>query len=690
MDDEATARSDQAPSDPRLQEEVTELQGRWEALGEELEAERRKFRLAEATVELLERQDEEAALRDKEGAAGAGVLQSEDDEDASQAAQVSVGCELSTTEAPASSETQYRHLGQATADSSASDKRPISAARGDRKDGSPRTSLVTTLPLSVWREHLTPVLTVREAARLRVVCMALKVLVRAWPMNLGGIALDEWHAEGWLTPENLEAALTCFPSTESLSIKLNDTPSPVEETRMVMLLKKHSGTLKCVLASGEGAARLLLSAVRAGALSNLTTINSPFKHSIDPYILAGGMLRLLEEVHLTVNYDDKAQLAELDHLRHMKHLRCLRLRYTGPWGQEADSPGPGCLPLVPPSLKTLDLCISCSVARPESLMRELPSMLQASGASLEVFGIDTSTKLSAEDGAVLAQVLRALSPTLKTVKLEEAKAYSACTRELLPGLMSCCDTLKVPHCPWAVFSALPATCPSFPCLIELQIEGDDREVIDLRSPAWDIMANGRLPALTSLAVNAFYALSLTGLEGERASEGGGRLANAFEGVAGTLRRLSLFSADGLKYDNKPAGCYELGVAIGKLRHLRDLYLELLREGPECHAVGRGMAASGGCPELFRVQVDGFCATHWLTYEPSLIVPSVRDLSVYGISDIGIDEDDLLLLCCGLVQMGYKDFVRMDFLGGDDTFMTPYSKACLRAILCACGVNACLC
>jgi hypothetical protein len=43
----------------RLRAEVTELQGRWDALGEELEAKRRRLELAEATVELLQRREED-------------------------------------------------------------------------------------------------------------------------------------------------------------------------------------------------------------------------------------------------------------------------------------------------------------------------------------------------------------------------------------------------------------------------------------------------------------------------------------------------------------------------------------------------------------------------------------------------------------------------------------------------------
>jgi hypothetical protein len=95
MGDEATAHSEQERSKPargnRLQEEVTELQERWEALGEELEAKRRRLTLAEATVELMQQGDKAAAPKDGVAAKGAGKLRSEDEEYASHAAQASIG-----------------------------------------------------------------------------------------------------------------------------------------------------------------------------------------------------------------------------------------------------------------------------------------------------------------------------------------------------------------------------------------------------------------------------------------------------------------------------------------------------------------------------------------------------------------------------------------------------------------------
>jgi hypothetical protein len=72
----------------RLRGEVTVLQ---EALGEELKVKRRRLRLAEATVELLQARGEEAAQGEEGGAEGGAALRMgvKEEEDASQAGQAS-------------------------------------------------------------------------------------------------------------------------------------------------------------------------------------------------------------------------------------------------------------------------------------------------------------------------------------------------------------------------------------------------------------------------------------------------------------------------------------------------------------------------------------------------------------------------------------------------------------------------
>jgi hypothetical protein len=126
-------------------------------------------------------------------------------------------------------------------------------------------------------------------------------------------------------------------------------------------------------------------------------------------------------------------------------------------------------------------------------------------------------------------------------------------------------------------------------------------------------------------------------------------------------------------------CYELGAAIGKLRCLRCLEFQKLCDGRGYHAMARGLAASGGCPELFRLsQVYSASQNEYLTYEPSLIVPSVRDLRIGGFTT----EEEALLLCCGLVQMGYK--YRFDesecWLAPGRNPLGGAVRACMRAIM----------
>jgi hypothetical protein len=154
----------------------------------------------------------------------------------------------------------------------------------------------------------------------------------------------------------------------------------------------------------------------------------------------------------------------------------------------------------------------------------------------------------------------------------------------------------------------------------------------LALPVWGTMADGRLPALASPSISD-------------SGKGWGRLPRALEAVAGTLMSLSI---TGRAPDDLPAGAwYELGAAIGKLRRLRYLQLHVSSDGRDYHALGRGLAASGGCPKLAGIDLVGFARkVDWLAYEPSLILPSVRNLSVSG----GSTEEEALLFACCLVQL----------------------------------------
>jgi hypothetical protein len=162
------------------------------------------------------------------------------------------------------------------------------------------------------------------------------------------------------------------------------------------------------------------------------------------------------------------------------------------------------------------------------------------------------------------------------------------------------------------------------------------------------VANGRLPALARLSLGC--EKGLVGGEGE----GVGRLARAFEALAGTLKSLSVTMYG---TGDSPAGaCYELGAAIGKLRRLKYMTLKVSPDGRNYAAVARGLAASGGCPELFALQLWGIqCNIDWLIAKPSLLaLPSVRSLYI----DRFGNKDEALLLCCGLVQAGFRNCLQM--------------------------------
>jgi hypothetical protein len=418
-------------------------------------------------------------------------------------------------------------------------------------------------------------------------------------------------------------------------------------------------------------ARLLLSAVRAGTLPNLIHFDFSLKEAIHREILSGGILPLLEDVRLKIHLEDAEQVAALEHLRRLKHLRRLSVECIA---AEEETAFP---PFIPHSLESLSLDFNDAYSL-EFLLQELPSMLRASGAGLEEITFRMCSHFSAEGSAALIQVLRTCSSTLKTLELEDPGMHqpsSTCIPGWLPCLMSCCATLEVLHCPWSLFSALPATCPAFPRLVELyvRVAGPSLEG-DCTSPAWDMMANGRLPALATFSVR--------GSDGLVWGEGAGRLARVLEAVADTLRRLTLIGGWKGSDEDPPAGaCYEVGATIGKLRHLRYLDIDLFRDGRDYQAMGRGMAASGGCPELFKVKVIGVTRNgNWLALEPGLIVPSVRDLSVVGHQT----EEQALLLCCGLVQAGYDHPLRLELHGG--ARLPSSALACMRTMMRAVGMS----
>jgi hypothetical protein len=302
-------------------------------------------------------------------------------------------------------------------------------------------------------------------------------------------------------------------------------------------------------------------------------------------------------------------------------------------------------------------------------------MLAASGARLERLEVSLPSELITRgEGLVhLAQALRCCAPTLKVFRLEtEPRRWvkNECEQlreewgELLAGV-SCCRELEVLALPTVKIEPLFPPGTAFDRLTHLDISDFERDhpsgagVMGL----WELMASGGLPALAKLQV------VLRG-RWEGADEVKRRVGPAFETVAGTLTRLYLAT---YRDDAWVAGVgYELGVAVGKLRRLKDLALDFSKDGQAYHAVAQGVAASGGdrpLPLLWRVEIipgDVQANAHLLA---SLLPPSVRIFICDHESTQGA-----LLTACGLRQVGYEHL----WVSWLDDF-PPEVQAAVRAI-----------
>jgi hypothetical protein len=294
-----------------------------------------------------------------------------------------------------------------------------------------------TLPVNVWQDHLAPYLWVEEAAQLRAVCRALRETMSECPVHLRTVQVKD-----------LMTVLACFPAAPSLGLKSDEGFEAEEEAAIVEWLREHGGAIKRVIVSGLDVQGLLISAVRAGALPSLSYLYMWLGEPGFRDLLSDGLLGSIEKADVDVtSLADAEEIAALEHLQHLQRLRRLSLRVRGGGRREAALPR-----FIPPSLKDLELEVLPAESL-ESLLRDLPSILQASGARLEEIKVGPVGGLSAEGGAALARVLRACSSTLKRLtilpvsdEVEGPSSASACSSEVALGLVSCCEGLSTWSC----------------------------------------------------------------------------------------------------------------------------------------------------------------------------------------------------------------------------------------------------
>jgi hypothetical protein len=535
------------------------------------------------------------------------------------------------------------------------------------------------LPVAVWEDHLLPLLTCKDAGRLECTCQALRGVVREhFVGDVGPIDLGE-----------LPMALTTFPRARTLDILDEDGLVENSKEALADCLRKKGhmpdlnddGERYCVLLEAlinwlrEGDRGQYLTKVTSACLDDLAQrlVYAGLRQSLLPslkYIfvalaieaqrasliqgLAGAMREL--ELQFKCIQDDhvelERQLVALGVVHQLPNLVKLVVwvggkgNYTVPWP-----------PFIPPSLKALRISTE-GMGRlvNESFLRSLSDMLHARKTTLERLEIEIPSDLASlgEGLTDVARILRCSSPTLKGLRMTTHDPYPPPDDDDQEAQF---ERLRV-H--WADVLAGVSTCQALQMLLLASIKVEPwfppgaalgrlthLEISDhVRgcSPSggvmglWELMASGGLPALAKLSVR------LEGLWG-RVEEIRNRVAPAFEAVAGTLTHLCLAKHrghPGLEVD------VELGVAVGWLRRLKDLALDLSDDGRVYHAVAQGLAAheTNPLPTLQSVTLMPF-VTKNADQLASLVLPSVR---VFNSSQ---NEQTALLTACALRQKGYK-------------------------------------
>jgi hypothetical protein len=130
-----------------------------------------------------------------------------------------------------------------------------------------------------------------------------------------------------------------------------------------------------------------------------------------------------------------------------------------------------------------------------------------------------------------------------------------------------------------------------------------------------------------------------------------RVAPSLEAVSGTLTQLCIDKSLPGAWPGEVEVGYELGVAVGKLRRLKDLAIGLLEDGRAYHAVAQGLAAGGGdrpLPLLRRLGVVLREVDDHADLLTSLLLPGVR---VFG--SIHYNVQSALLMACALRKAGFR-------------------------------------
>jgi hypothetical protein len=369
----------------------------------------------------------------------------------------------------------------------------------------------------------------------------------------------------------------------------------------------------------------------------------------DRDLIIDGVISGVESIFVTcwgeVSPIKRAALGYLRHFPALKDITCS-------WGR-GDSAVP---PFIPPSLEALSLWCSSST-KPVLLLGSLPPIIKSSGAKLRRLNLSSLSISTRDDGDLLRGVrglLQACAPTLQEVTLSIYHVLFESAVEVVEGLASC-QHLKRLTAPINTLAVMPPGRGITLRLARLHLSRGSSTGALSSNALWELMARGGLPILSCLQLKpGGWAWD---------AELGPALVAAFKGVAGTLKELVLhhfYTADA-----EGGGLSQLGRAIGRLRRLESLELNLGKHGVAYHHVARGMG-EGSCPALRSLTIAIEREASWLACRPSIIRPSVHALRVKFRNSDGRNQDgaEPLAVACALTTLGYRGSVVMAAVGGE--------------------------
>jgi hypothetical protein len=358
----------------------------------------------------------------------------------------------------------------------------------------------------VWEDHLLPLLTCKDAARLARTCKELSVVVREHVKDLGTVKLDKLHA-----------VLTTFPSARSVGLSEAGLEGWEKEQHLALVARLRGaglgGGIKTVktIPGDRLVNNFVYEALRGGILPSLKGVGAWLGVPFQVASVKEGFMRGMHELRVMLtrfrSYDFAPQLAALGLARHLPALT--KLEVTVSKDDPASEDPVQWPPFIAPSLKALRLLIERGPTG-RSLLPALPGVLGASGARLERLEVSLLSDAYTRDDPLshLAKAVRCCSPTLKDLRLaagrflvpqgedftRECERFGEDWAGLLAGVSTCCE-LEVLVLPNFYFVPLFPPGTTFGRLTHLEISdyGRSRSAGASLIGLWELMALGGCP-----------------------------------------------------------------------------------------------------------------------------------------------------------------------------------------------------